>query len=173
MIVNERENRRERLLAVAGQMMTAARTAPKAKGVDILECCVVEGDDLLRISRCMKEIYAATGRPVYQRDSENILSAECMLVIATRSLPLGLDCGHCGFPTCADKPAQAPCAVNCCDVGIAIGSAVSVAADNRVDCRVIFSAGMACERLGLLEGCGQYYCIPMSCSSKNPFFDRK
>lgn len=173
MIINERDNRRERLLDVAGKMMTAARTAPKAKGVDIIECCVVEGDDIRRISEVMKVIYAETGRPVYQRDSDNILSAECMLVIATRNMPLGLNCAHCGFPTCDDKPAKAPCAVNCTDVGIAIGSAVATAADHRVDCRVIFSAGMACERLNLLDGCGQYYCIPMSCSSKNPFFDRK
>ncbi|MDE6628372.1 MAG: ferredoxin, partial [Muribaculaceae bacterium] len=76
MIVNERENRRQRLLDVAGKMMTAARTAPKAKGLDIVECCVVEGDDIRRISDVMKEIYAETGRPVYQLDSETILSAE-------------------------------------------------------------------------------------------------
>ena len=35
MILNERDSRHEHLLAAARQIMTAARTAPKAKGVDI------------------------------------------------------------------------------------------------------------------------------------------
>ena len=35
MILNERESRHEHVLHVARQMMTAARTAPKGKGVDI------------------------------------------------------------------------------------------------------------------------------------------
>ena len=37
MILNERESRHEHVLHVARQMMTAARTAPKGKGVDIIE----------------------------------------------------------------------------------------------------------------------------------------
>ncbi len=120
----------------------------------------------------MKQLHAETGKPVYARDSENILKADCIVVIATRDLPLGLNCAHCGFATCEEKPAVVPCAINSVDVGIAIGSAVATAADNRVDCRVMFSAGMAAERLNLLDGCRQYFCIPLSASSKNPFFDR-
>lgn len=43
----------------------------------------------------------------------------------------------------------------------------------RVDSRVLFSAGLAAERLGLLgEGVGQVYAIPISIGSKSPFFDR-
>jgi len=172
MIENERDSRHRRVLEAARMMMTAARTAPKGKGLDIVECAIVEGDDLVALSDVMKTLHAETGRGVYARDSENILKAECMLVIATRSLPLGLNCAHCGFPACSEKPAAVPCAVNSIDVGIAIGSAVSLAADLRVDCRVMFSAGMAAERMNLLDGCSQYYCIPLSASSKNPFFDR-
>ena len=37
MILNERDSRHEQVLQVAQQMMTAARTAPKGKGVDIIE----------------------------------------------------------------------------------------------------------------------------------------
>ena len=33
MILNERETRHEQVLRIAQQMMTAARTAPKGKGV--------------------------------------------------------------------------------------------------------------------------------------------
>ena len=66
-----------------------------------------------------------------------------------------------------------PCAINSVDLGIAIGSACATAADLRVDTRVMFSAGLAAQRLGLLEDCKCVMAIPVSASSKNPFFDRK
>ncbi len=172
MIENERESRHRRVVAAARRMLTAARTAPKGKGVDILECALIDGEDIRRLSDEMKALFAETGRGVYERDSENILKADCIVVIATHDMPLGLNCSHCGFATCEAKPAAVPCAINSVDVGIAIGSAVAAAADCRIDCRVMFSAGMAAERLNLLDGCRQYFCIPLSASSKNPFFDR-
>ena len=172
MVIDERADRHARVMDAGRRMLTAARTAPKAKGVDLIECALVEGDDLKRISDEMIKIHEETGRPVYLRDSANILKAEAMLVIGTHFDTMGLNCGHCGFPTCKEKPECAPCAVNCVDVGIAIGSAVATAADCRIDCRVMFSAGMAAQRLDILGGCSQYYCIPLSASSKNPFFDR-
>ena len=46
MIVNERDNREKQAWDIAEKMMVAARTAPKGKGVDIIECAVVDGDDL-------------------------------------------------------------------------------------------------------------------------------
>jgi uncharacterized ferredoxin-like protein len=153
-------------------MLTAARTAPKAKGVDILECCLLTGDDIRKLSDVMLQMFEETGRPVYQRDGNNILKADCVLIIATKSQMMGLNCGHCGSPTCGEKPAAVPCAFNGTDVGIAIGSAVATAADERVDTRVMFSVGMAAERMNLLPGCTQYFGIPISASSKSPFFDR-
>lgn len=172
MIENERESRRSRVVEAARRMLTAARTAPKGKGVDIIECALIEGEDIVRLSETMKELFAETGRHVYARDAENILKAECVVVIATHDMAMGLNCAHCGFATCEEKPVAVPCAINCVDVGIAIGSAVGVAADCRIDCRVMFSAGMAAERMNLLGGCREYFCIPLSASSKNPFFDR-
>lgn len=176
MIINERDNRRERVLEAARKMMTAARTAPKARGVDILECCVVEGEDIKRLSDAMLLLFEETGRPVFQRDAANILKADAVVVIATRPQPMGLNCGHCGSPTCADKPGNVPCVFNSVDIGIAIGSAAATAADCRVDTRVMYSAGMGAQRLGLLDSpageCRQYFAIPVSASSKSPFFDR-
>jgi len=172
MIENERTSRRERVIEVGRRMLTAARTAPKGKGVDIVECALLTGEDIQRLSAMMQTLHTETGRGVYARDSENILKADCIVVIATHDMPLGLNCAHCGFATCELKPAYVPCAINCVDVGIAIGSAVATAAEARVDCRVMFSAGMAAERLNLLDGCRQYFCIPLSAGSKNPFFDR-
>lgn len=173
MILDERASRTDRVIEVGKMMLTAARTAPKAKGVDILECCLVTGDDIKRLSDAMVELFEQTGRHVFERDSQNILKADAVVIIATRVETMGLDCGHCGYPQCSQKPAFTPCAFNCYDVGIAVGSAVATAADQRVDSRVMYSVGMGAQRLNLLPGCHQYLGIPISASSKSPFFDRK
>ena len=41
MIYNERDTRHQQVIEAAKQMMTAARTAPKAKGCDIIEVVLV------------------------------------------------------------------------------------------------------------------------------------
>ena len=173
MILNEREARHEQVLRIAQQMMTAARTAPKGKGVDVIEIAMVTGEDIQRMSNEMIAIHVENGFKFFLRDADNILNAECIILIGTREHAHGLNCGHCGFPTCAERPAGVPCAIVSTDVGIAIGSACATAADHRVDTRVMFSAGLAAQRLNLLEGCRQVFAIPVSASSKNPFFDRK
>ena len=173
MILNEREARHEQVMHIAQQMMIAARTAPKAKGVDIIEIALVEGEDIHKLSEKMIALHEENGMKFFLRDAENILNAECILLIGTYEMALGLNCGHCGFATCAGRPDGVPCAINSVDVGIAIGSACATAADHRVDTRVMFSAGLAAQRLNILEGCRQVFAIPVSASSKNPFFDRK
>ena len=173
MIQSERESRHEHVLNIGRQMMTAARTAPKAKGVDIIEVAMVTDEDINRLSEEMRAICEENGFKFFLRDADNIRSAECVILIGTHELAQGLNCGHCGFATCAERPEGVPCALNSVDVGIAIGSACSTAADHRVDTRVMFSAGLAAQRLNMLEGCRQVFAIPVSASSKNPFFDRK
>ena len=173
MIINERESRHEQVLNVARQMMTAARTAPKGKGVDIIEVALVTDEDIKKLSEQLISLSEEKGMKFFLRDANNILSAECVLLIGTRELAQGLNCGHCGFPTCAERSSGVPCVINSVDVGIAIGSACATAADHRVDTRVMFSAGLAAQRLDILKGCKQVFAIPVSASSKNPFFDRK
>ena len=121
----------------------------------------------------MKQIGEETGLMFFLRDAENILSAECILLIGTKDQAQGLNCGHCGFTTCGSRSKGVPCEINSVDIGIAIGSACATAADHRVDTRVMFSAGMAAQQLEWLGDCKQVYGIPVSASSKNPFFDRK
>ena len=147
MILNERDSRHEQVLQVAQQMMTAARTAPKGKGVDIIEVAMVTESNIRILSDTMKQMYEDNGFKFFLRDADNILQAECVVLIGTRSLPQGLDCGHCGYEHCGDRKKGVPCAINSVDVGIAIGSACSVAADHRVDTRVMFSAGLAAQQL--------------------------
>ena len=173
MILNERDTRHEQVMRIAHQMMTAARTAPKGKGVDVIEIALVEGDDIRRLSEEMIAIHEENGFKFFLRDADNIQNAECILLIGTREHAHGLNCGHCGYSNCADRPTGVPCAIVSVDVGIAIGSACATAADHRVDTRVMFSAGLVAQRLNILEGCRQVFAIPVSASSKNPFFDRK
>ena len=173
MILNERETRHEQVLLIAQQMMVAARTAPKGKGVDVIEIALITDEDIKRLSDEMIAIHAENGFKFFLRDADNIQSAECILLIGTREHAHGLNCGHCGYATCAERPTGVPCAIVSVDVGIAIGSACATAADHRVDTRVMFSAGLAAQRLNILEGCKQVFAIPVSASSKNPFFDRK
>ena len=173
MILNERDSRHDQVLQIAQQMMIAARTAPKGKGVDIIEVAMVTESNIRILSDTMKQMYEENGFKFFLRDAENILNAECIVLIGTREHPQGLNCGHCGFDACDAREVCVSCAINSVDVGIAIGSACSVAADHRVDTRVMFSAGLAAQQLDWLDGCKQVYAIPVSASSKNPFFDRK
>ena len=173
MIQNERDCRHEHVLDVARQMLTAARTAPKGKGVDIIEAALVTGEDIKKLAEKMVAMVEEHGMKFFLRDADNILQSECVVIIGTREQAQGLNCGHCGFATCAGRTEDVPCALNSIDVGIAIGSACATAADMRVDTRVMFSAGLAAQRLEWLKGCRQVMAIPVSASSKNPFFDRK
>lgn len=173
MIQNEREIRHESVLQAVRQMMTAARTAPKGKGVDIIELAMVTDEEIKRLSDEMLIIAEEKGLKFFLRDADNILQAEAILLLGTRQQLQGLNCGHCGFSTCADKPEVVPCALNSVDLGIAVGSACAMAADLRLDTRVMFSAGLAAQRLGMLGDCKCVMAIPVSASSKNPFFDRK
>ncbi len=174
MIQNEREIRHEHVLTAVRQMMTAARTAPKGKGIDIIEMAMVTGEDIHQLSEEMLKVAAETGLKFFLRDADNILSAEVVVILGTGQQVQGLNCAHCGFDTCVEKPATVPCTINSVDLGIAIGSACATASDLRLDTRVMFSAGLAAQRLGWLgEEIKCVMAIPVSASSKNPFFDRK
>lgn len=175
MLINERENRHARLLTVANAMMTAARTAPKGKGVDIIEVAVATDQTIVLLAKAMQEYSGKSGLKFFLRDAENILQAEAIVLIGTTHSNQNLNCAYCGFETCARKNdfPDVPCALNTVDVGIAIGSACAVAADHRVDSRVMFSVGRAAIELNLMPGCTSVYGIPISSTSKNPFFDRQ
>lgn len=174
MIQNEREIRHEHVLKAVRQIMTAARTAPKGKGIDIIEIAMVTGDDIRILSDEMQKVAAQTGLKFFLRDADNVLSAEAVVIMGTRQQVQGLNCAHCGYETCVEKPVEVPCAINSVDLGIAIGSACATASDLRLDTRVMFSAGLAAQRLGWLgEESKCVMAIPVSASSKNPFFDRK
>ena len=69
--------------------------------------------------------------------------------------------------------ADAACVFTAMDLGIALGSAVSLAADARIDNRIMFTVGKAAAALGLLGEYKMVIGIPLSVSAKTPFFDRE
>lgn len=172
----EEEFKNEVIEKIAQEMCLAARTAPKARGMDLLELAVVKGDDILKLSAKMKEIGERENHNTFLRDAENIKNAAVIVLIGTRRKVVGLRyCAFCGWPTCDDaERAGAICAYNTGDLGIAIGSAVSVAMDHRVDNRIMYTIGKAAVDMKLLGNeVVVAFGIPLSATGKNPFFDRK
>lgn len=175
MIVREEHFRSDTIHDIAKKIAVAARTAPKARGTDNLEIAVLTGDDISLVAEKMKRHAAQTGEAFFARDAENILLCEAVVLIGSHVKPLGLNCGYCGFPTCAEKLEHpgVPCFFNANDMGIAIGSAVSKAADFRIDNRVMFSVGNTAKEMNLLPDCVMVLAIPLTAKGKSPFFDRK
>lgn len=176
MIENETSFKLEALEGIAREMCLAARTAPKARGIDLLEMMVVSGEEILKLSAKMKEIGDSENHQTFLRDAENIKSAQTMVLIGTKLKTIGLKyCSFCGCANCAEaEKKEVICAYNTGDLGIAIGSAVSVAVDHRIDNRVMYTAGKAAVEMKVLgEEVKVAFGIPLSVSGKNPFFDRK
>ncbi|MDL2320556.1 DUF2148 domain-containing protein [Alistipes sp. OttesenSCG-928-B03] len=174
MVENEKDTRHEQVMAVARAMMAAARTAPKGRGIDNLEIVTVSGDDLARLAEDMRAYGERADHQFFIRDAANVETAEAVVLIGTRLAVFNLNCGYCGFETCAEKleAQDIPCAFNLNDLGIALGSAASIAADNRIDNRVMYSVGHSALALGLLPECRAAFGIVLNCTSKSPFFDR-
>ncbi|MDB4349875.1 DUF2148 domain-containing protein [Omnitrophica bacterium] len=161
---------------VAEFMAVACRTAPKTRGRDNLEILIVEGGkERSSLIKKMKEIAKRDGRPSLKRDADNIKDTGFMLIVGTKAEPLGLNCGFCGYATCEElAKTDGVCAYNAMDLGIALGSAASVAARFHVDNRLMYSIGKAAIELGLFKGdIRQAIGIPLNATGKNPFFDRK
>ncbi|MCQ2561489.1 MAG: ferredoxin domain-containing protein, partial [Clostridia bacterium] len=59
------------------------------------------------------------------------------------------------------------------DLGLAVGSAVSIAADMGVDSRVMYSAGVGAIKAGLIAEDLLCIAIPISVSGKSVYFDRE
>ncbi|WP_041531311.1 ferredoxin domain-containing protein [Syntrophotalea carbinolica] len=164
------------MLEMARMICAAARTAPKGRSMDLLTTAIVDGEEKDRLAERMRHIGKRDGLAFFERDAGNVSQAQLIILFGNKNQPLGLPkCGYCGFDSCQElKRAGGVCAFNSGDLGIAIGSAVSRAADLRIDNRILYTAGKAALELGLLgEDIALAYGLPLSITGKNPFFDRK
>ena len=167
---------KEAALHVARLMAAAARTAPKTRGIDNIEVISIDdGATRAKIIKKMKEVSKAENRPSFERDANSISSSPVMLVIGIKANPAGLNCGYCGYATCAElSKTKGVCAYNSIDLGIAVTSAASIASGFHIDNRLMYSIGRAALDLKLFgKDFTQALGIPLSVTGKNPFFDRK
>ncbi|MBP2666508.1 MAG: hypothetical protein H6Q76_1488 [Firmicutes bacterium] len=158
-------------------MALAARTAPKGRGVDNLVVIAVRAKVKDQLSAEMRRILKEDdGLPHFERDAGNIDKATVVLLLGQKVKPMGpRPCGFCGYKDCEENVRNnGLCAISIGDLGIALGSAVSVAAAHHVDNRIMFSAGKAALNLNLFDDpqVRIAYGIPLSVTGKSPFFDR-
>lgn len=176
-MITDKKITQENLKSVASRMVMAARTAPKARAKDYLFAAILEKQEIQTLAERMIKKGKEKELHFFERDGHNLEDTESLVILGTSVEPLNLpECGFCGFDNCDEKRnyPTIPCAFNTGDLGIAIGSAVSVAMDHRVDNRIMFTAGKAALEAGLLpENIKIAYGIPLSAGKKNPYFDRK
>lgn len=177
MIYKSTDLERDAVLDAARRMCAAARTAPKAKGIDHIATMVLTGEDKDRVADELERLSEPLGYKFFLRDAKNVRAAGALVLLGAREGQRGLNagCRHCHFEDCADCAEKGGvCVYDPMDLGIAIGSAVSVAADCRVDNRVLFSAGRAAMSLNLLgEDVHMVMAVALAAAGKSPFFDRK
>ena len=179
MLYNSETMEQKAILDVASLMCAAARTSPKTKGLDNIITLVLTDDDIVKLSDKIKEIGLrefGKSEGHFTRDAMNILKSQVVVLIGVKRTWYGLPyCSMCGFENCrACKKANANCAFAPIDLGIALSSAVSVAANMRVDNRIMFSIGKAAEEMNYFDDKDIIWQgIPLSISGKNVFFDRK
>jgi uncharacterized ferredoxin-like protein len=165
------------VLNVARQICAAARTAPKACGIDQFSSCILTEGNKEKLAAEMDRLAKVLDRPFFSRDANNIRASQAVVLLGVTLEQRGLNeaCKLCLNENCGECARNnGVCVFAPMDLGIALGSAVSIAADNRVDSRVLFSAGQAACSLKILpEEVRIIMAIPLSVSAKSPFFDRK
>lgn len=164
------------VLHAASAMCAAAITAPKACGRDSVLAAVLTGDEIGCLAARMDELEAGRNKhiPIFSRDASLLRACEAVVLLGTKRTCRALNCGLCGDQSCAAAVAGGHhCAFDDIDLGIALGSAVSVAADLRMDNRILYTAGTAAMDLHLLgPEVSTIMAIPLSVSCRNQFFIR-
>ncbi|MGB2895749.1 MAG: DUF2148 domain-containing protein [Anaerolineales bacterium] len=166
------------LQTIAELMEIAAITAPKTKGQDFVVVKTIEGEDLHRLGKGMKDYAQRIGIDGFARDGQNILDSGAVVLIGIKDGEVAdLNCGACGAEACIvtnthEGEFKGPqCPLRVLDMGIALGSAVKTASLMNVDNRVMYRAGVVARELDLIDA-DFVMGIPLSVSGKSIFFDR-
>jgi len=171
---------KETVRFVGELMALSSRTAPKAVGQDFIEVRLLSDSERVALGTDMVGLGKERGIWGFERDGKNVLDSDAVLIVGLlEHKGVGLNCGACGFETCAEFNAgsrsgdfEGPnCAVRLLDLGIALGSAAKTASDHNVDNRIMYRAGVSAKRLGLSKA-RIVHGIPLSASGKNIFYDR-
>jgi uncharacterized ferredoxin-like protein len=170
---------------VAGLMALAARTAPKACGLDSIKIEIVTGKEQKALGDKMIAAAKETGMDFLRINGEQVKASDATVLIGVEGTKtLGINCGGCGYPGCAemvkaqkgkknkDSAYTGPnCVLKISDLGIAVGSAAKTAQIHNVDNRIMYTAGFVALKSGYLKGCSVAYGLPLRASGKSIYFD--
>lgn len=164
-MIKEADSIRESILEVAKLMVAAAKTAPKARGVDnVVSVILDKGEELEALAAKMEELASAYG-DFFKRDANNVRNSDVVVLIGCKIAEFKLT-----------QPPKWPCTADIANslinLGIALGSAVKVASILNIDNRIMFSIGVAAQELGFIDA-DVVYGIPLSARAKNIYFDRR
>lgn len=152
-----------------------AKTAPKTKGIDNLHLLILNNKQKNKLAHTMRKIGLGHKLPSFIRDSKNIKDAAVVILFGIAANPAGLKyCGCCQKANCDQlTKSKGICAFNAIDLGIALGTAVSLGANFGADNRLMYSAGITALKLGFFEKkIKLIIALPLSGTGKNIFFDR-
>ncbi|MCR4425959.1 MAG: DUF2148 domain-containing protein [Firmicutes bacterium] len=168
------------LKLVADLMALSARTAPKGAGKDFVVTEVITGEKLKALAEEMNRYGVETGKVNFDRDGRGVEVSGALLLVGLKGAKsVGLNCGACGYPRCADLPsihdgpefAGPMCVWRLLDLGIALGSAVKTASIHNVDNRIMYRVGVLARKMGLIDA-DVAAGVPLTATGKSPFFDR-
>ncbi|MCD6278070.1 MAG: ferredoxin [Desulfurococcales archaeon] len=164
-MIGERDLIKAGVLRVAELMAIAAKTAPKARGVDNIAVAVVsDREELEKLASKMEELSTQYGQ-FLARDAENVRNSEAVVLVGAKVVDLGLK-------TPSGYRIDMNSYMALVNLGIAVGSAVKAASILNVDNRIMLSIGLAAKELKLIDA--EYILgIPLSATAKNIYFDRK
>ena len=91
------------VMTVADLMALAARTAPKGKGIDTIEIRVLAKKDMKKLSARLEKLGDERGIGFFLRDAKNLAASDgCVLIGCRGGEAGGINCGGCGYATCAE-----------------------------------------------------------------------
>jgi len=164
-LIDREELLKEGVLEAARLMALSAVTAPKARGVDNVVVRVLhEPGELEALAKALEEM-ALEYEDFFARDAESVRKSSAVLLVGCRVVPLGLKQPK-------EYKADVDLVMSLINLGIAVGSAVKTASLLNVDNRVMYTVGLAAQRLGLVDA-DYVIGVPLSASAKSPYFDRK
>ena len=164
-MIAEEELIRKGVLGVAELMAVAAKTAPKARGIDNIVVRVLDKkEELEELAKTMEEMASEYGS-FLARDAESVRKSDVVVLIGARVVDLGLK-------TPPYYKVDLNTVMALVNLGIALGSAVKMASILNVDNRIMYSIGIAAQKMNIIEA-DYVLGVPLSAKAKNIYFDRK
>jgi uncharacterized ferredoxin-like protein len=165
MVVDGSQVIKDTIMFIAKLMIIAAKTAPKAKGIDNVVIKLLDSrEELEALAKKMEELAQVYGEDRWRRDADNVRRSDAVVLIGCKVVDIGVE-------TPKIWRIDANTVLSIVNLGIAVGSAVKIASILNVDNRVMFTVGVAAQELKIIDA-DYVLGIPLSATSKNIYFDR-